>query len=321
MASCHSIHHQQDNNQLSGNPVDTGMFEFTGYTLQQNPSTSSTSVISPSSRQTINIIKEFPFESALQRMSVLTTNNEEESDGGHVTVFTKGSPEMVLSFCAEMDDLDLLEVQSFLKRETDLGHRVLALASKQISKTTGTEEFNDVQSFPRSAVESDMQFCGLVVFENSVKPISKETIGLLTKGGLRSIMATGDHLNTAFSVARHVGMVERNQIVYQLKIRNDSLVYETMDQVNATNRPYSPNSDNSSNNGEQDEKSTLVTLDKDSSLIKYCCILTGIITLCVLYIYQGGEFFLEILIVLKSFQVVIFYLCPLRQFVLEKSNH
>ena len=96
MASCHSIHHnqkQQDNNQqqLSGNPVDTGMFEFTGYTLQQNPSTSSTSVISPSQRQTIRIIREFPFESSLQRMSVLTSD-EKESDVDHVTCLLYTSP-------------------------------------------------------------------------------------------------------------------------------------------------------------------------------------------------------------------------------------
>lgn len=277
MASCHSIHHnqkQQDNNQqqLSGNPVDTGMFEFTGYTLQQNPSTSSTSVISPSQRQTIRIIREFPFESSLQRMSVLTSD-EKESDVDHVTVFTKGSPEMVLSFCTGMDGLNLSEVHTFLRKETSVGHRVLALASKQIDISAKEEGIDYVQNLPRSTIESNMKFCGLVVFENSVKPVSKDTIGSLAKGGLRSIMATGDHLNTAVSVARHVGIVEHNQVVYQLKIQDDCLVYETMNQIVST--PDSLVSDNPWSVDEQnDEMSTLVMLDPDTS-IKYCCVLTG----------------------------------------------
>ena len=277
MASCHSIHHhqkQQDNNQqqLSGNPVDTGMFEFTGYTLQQNPSTSSTSVISPSQRQTIRIIREFPFESSLQRMSVLTSD-EKESDVDHVTVFTKGSPEMVLSFCTGMDGLNLSEVHTFLRKETSVGHRVLALASKQIDISAKEEGIDYVQNLPRSTIESNMKFCGLVVFENSVKPVSKDTIGSLAKGGLRSIMATGDHLNTAVSVARHVGIVEHNQVVYQLKIQDDCLVYETMNQIVST--PDSLVSDNPWSVDEQNDKmSTLVMLDPDTS-IKYCCVLTG----------------------------------------------
>ena len=277
MASCHSIHHnqkQQENNQqqLSGNPVDTGMFEFTGYTLQQNPSTSSTSVISPSQRQTIRIIREFPFESSLQRMSVLTSD-EKESDVDHVTVFTKGSPEMVLSFCTGMDGLNLSEVHTFLRKETSVGHRVLALASKQIDISAKEEGIDYVQNLPRSTIESNMKFCGLVVFENSVKPVSKDTIGSLAKGGLRSIMATGDHLNTAVSVARHVGIVEHNQVVYQLKIQDDCLVYETMNQIVST--PDSLVSDNPWSVDEQnDEMSTLVMLDPDTS-IKYCCVLTG----------------------------------------------
>ena len=205
-------------------------------------------------------------------MSVLTSD-EKESDVDHVTVFTKGSPEMVLSFCTGMDGLNLSEVHTFLRKETSVGHRVLALASKQIDISAKDEGVDYVHNLPRSTIESNMKFCGLVVFENSVKPVSKDTIVSLTKGGLRSIMATGDHLNTAVSVARHVGIVERNQVVYQLKIHDDCLVYETMDQIVST--PGSPASDNSwSVDEENDEKSTLVMLDPDTS-IKYCCVLTG----------------------------------------------
>ena len=182
-----------------------------------------------------------------------------------VTVFTKGSPEMVLSFCKE-DDFNLLEIHRFLKEETGMGHRVLALASKKIDTT----EINDILSLSRSTIESDLQLCGFVVFENSVKQVSKESIASLARGGLRSIMATGDYSNTALYVAHEVGMVEPNQIVYQLKVKNNSLVYENMEKVS----PRLQSSENSWN--EENEKSALVLLDEETS-IKYCCVLTGIL--------------------------------------------
>ena len=70
-----------------------------------------------------------------------------------------------------------------------------------------------------------------------------------------------------------MGIVEHNQVVYQLKIQDDCLVYETMNQIVST--PDSLVSDNLWSVDEQnDEMSTLVMLDPDTS-IKYCCVLTG----------------------------------------------
>ena len=56
-------------------------------------------------------------------------------------------------------------------------------------------------------VETDLSFCGFIVMQNCLKLATKSVIDKLTKGGIRSVMVTGDNMLTAVSVARECNMI------------------------------------------------------------------------------------------------------------------
>ncbi|XP_066913199.1 polyamine-transporting ATPase 13A3-like [Clytia hemisphaerica] len=259
MACCHSLHHQDGH--VTGNPVDTGMFDFSKWSMKETSSESDflQSMESPSTNQTITILKEFPFESSLQRMSVIV-NEESKSESQPLRVYMKGSPEMILSFCVSGVDESIFQ---FLKEETDLGHRVLAMATRTLSSDA------DVRSLSRVEIESGLHFCGLIVFVNAVKDASASSIATLKDGGVRSVMATGDHLNTAVAVARDVEICRPMQQVYHLKMEKDNLVYSKVKCV--TSRESSVQLSVAST------ESTTVFIERDSPklYLDYCCALTG----------------------------------------------
>ena len=59
-----------------------------------------------------------------------------------------------------------------------------------------------IDKLARSEVEKDLEFLGLIVFENRIKKETKPVIEQLHNAKMRTIMVTGDHIQTALSVAR-----------------------------------------------------------------------------------------------------------------------
>ena len=97
MASCHSLTHI--NGELAGDPLDLKMFEFTKWDLIEFSAeeTENFDKITPTIVRSANkacelaIIKQYPFSSALQRMSVVVKELDEANFG----FYTKGSPEKI----------------------------------------------------------------------------------------------------------------------------------------------------------------------------------------------------------------------------------
>jgi magnesium-transporting ATPase (P-type) len=146
-------------------------------------------------------VREFPFESARQRMSTVHI-----LPSGAYEVLTKGSPEAVLPLCrvARLDGPSIPltegEVRDILAQVDALaeqGLRVLAMARREI---TGV--------LPETAAEAeaDMEFLGLVGMADPVRPEVPEAIARCRKAGIRVVMITGDHPATALWVARDAGL-------------------------------------------------------------------------------------------------------------------
>lgn len=75
----------------------------------------------------------------------------------------------------------------------------MVFASKKITES----ELNG----SRMQIENSLNFLGFVVLENKVKPESKKTIDKLNECEVRSLMATGDNILTAVSVAHQTGII------------------------------------------------------------------------------------------------------------------
>ncbi|CAI5447953.1 unnamed protein product [Caenorhabditis angaria] len=202
--------------ELHGDPLDVILFEQTGFTLEdmdddESGSESDHSVqpilVRPSSNtpdQTdMSIMKQFIFNSALQRMSVIVSGNQT------LKAYCKGSPEMIVSLCKP--DTVPENFHDIVEEYTQHGYRLIAVAEKDIENGTG------ISKISRTSVECDLELLGFVALENRLKPVTKEVIDDLNKANIRSIMVTGDNLLTALSVARECSIIGEDRKAYLIE--------------------------------------------------------------------------------------------------------
>uniref|UniRef100_A0AAQ5ZT40 Cation-transporting P-type ATPase N-terminal domain-containing protein n=1 Tax=Amphiprion ocellaris TaxID=80972 RepID=A0AAQ5ZT40_AMPOC len=154
-----------------------------------------------STREAVAIVQRFPFSSALQRMSVVTVAH----GGSSALAFMKGSPEMVASLCRV--ETVPAQFSTKLRIFSSEGLRVLALAYKPVDCS------HSCASVHRGEVERDMQFLGLLMMKNLVKPESAKVINILRLAHIRTVMVTGDNVLTAVNVAKSCGMVGSDEKV------------------------------------------------------------------------------------------------------------
>lgn len=147
-------------------------------------------------------VREFPFESARQRMSTVHT-----LPSGALEVLTKGAPEAILEACTWFRDADRTlpltpqvrtAVQADVERLAADGLRVLAFARRQLPD----------RSIPRTPAqaEQDLELLGLVGMADPVRPEVPEAMARCQQAGIRVVMITGDHPATARSVAAKAGL-------------------------------------------------------------------------------------------------------------------
>ncbi len=155
----------------------------------------------------VGILRQFPFSSELQRMSVLTRTLG-ESD---VTLYCKGAPETIASLSVHSSIPQ--NFASILQGYARHGYRVLGVAQRQLKLS-----FVKAQRVPRQQVECELDFLGLVVLENRLKPQTEPVIAQLHAANIRSVMVTGDNLLTAISVARECGILEQQKELFILEV-------------------------------------------------------------------------------------------------------
>jgi cation-transporting P-type ATPase 13A2 len=69
-------------------------------------------------------------------------------------------------------------------------------------------------SVNRSEIEKDLTFLGLLIMENKLKPETPGAIATLQKCRVRTVMATGDNVLTAISVARQCNIIAGDKDVW-----------------------------------------------------------------------------------------------------------
>ncbi|XP_036389036.1 cation-transporting ATPase 13A2 [Megalops cyprinoides] len=220
LASCHSVALLGD--QPLGDPLELKMIESTGWELEEldgggkggdgefgnvrvltvmRPPSPAIQPEGISIREPVAIVRRFPFSSTLQRMSVVTVG----PGGCNALAFLKGAPEMVASLC--LRESVPAEFSDTLRHFASEGFRVLALACKPLDGQM------DIKTIERGEVERGLQFLGLLVMKNLVKPESADVISTLRQAQLRTVMVTGDNILTAVNVARSCGMVSAHERV------------------------------------------------------------------------------------------------------------
>ena len=148
-------------------------------------------------------VGEAPFDSGRKMMSVVV-----ETLDGEFEQFTKGAPDVVIGLCThvyengqivELTEARRSEILAANKAMADQALRVLALANR-----TYTEAPTD---FTPEALEHDLVFCGLSGMIDPVRPEVTAAIVEAKEAGIRPVMITGDHIDTAVAIAKDLGIV------------------------------------------------------------------------------------------------------------------
>ena len=170
-------------------------------------------------------LDEIPFESEQQYMATL-----HEDKGGNI-IYVKGSPEGVLRMCqSQLTDggIEPLRSEAILERADGMARdalRLLGMAYKRVDEGKTSLEPEDMEG---------LVFLGL---QGMIDPPRKEAIEAVKKckkAGIRSVMITGDHVQTAKAIARELGIGESEDKALtgeELSRMSDEELYEAVDKV------------------------------------------------------------------------------------------
>jgi len=148
-------------------------------------------------------IGEIPFDSTRKMMTTV-----HKTENGEIIQFTKGAPDEILKICTiaivngkevrlnnELKN-DILKAN---KSMADKALRVLAVASGSLPDAPSSYEPQDL--------ENDLCFIGMVGMIDPVRPEVKSAINKCRLAGIRPIMITGDHKDTAVAIAKELGII------------------------------------------------------------------------------------------------------------------
>ena len=150
-------------------------------------------------------IEELPFDSGRKMM----TTFHENYLPGKIVSFTKGAPDILIDRCSHISvDNKIIPFTEDLKKEvlkvnSDFSRdalRVLAFAYREYDKLP-----EDISSDNN---EIDMVFVGLTGMIDPPRVEAKEAIKLCKQAGIQTVMITGDFKDTAFAIAKELGMAE-----------------------------------------------------------------------------------------------------------------
>lgn len=148
-------------------------------------------------------VGEAPFDSNRKMMSTI----HKTADG--ILQFTKGAPDEILKHCtmifkngevSPLTDADRDAVLKKNKEFADRALRVLACGYKQLSCVPEDQS--------PDKIENELVFCGLVGMIDPVRPEVKAAIEECRGAGIRPIMITGDHKDTAVAIALELGIIK-----------------------------------------------------------------------------------------------------------------
>ncbi|MGQ0544614.1 MAG: HAD-IC family P-type ATPase, partial [Betaproteobacteria bacterium] len=149
--------------------------------------------------KTMPRVQEIPFDSERKRMTTIHAGAE------GVFAFVKGAPDVLLDLCKGMNESLRREVLEQNRDMAKAALRVLAVAYKDLDAVPEKPKAEDV--------ERDLVFVGLLGMIDPARPEVVEAVRVANGAGLKTVMVTGDHKETAEAIAREIGILTPGGLV------------------------------------------------------------------------------------------------------------
>jgi len=153
------------------------------------------------------LVEELPFDSERKKMTII------RQDAGRFGVFVKGAPDILLKDCSMIDEGGSVRALTdgdgakILQANDELANqamRVLAFAGRSLDDLPETIDAR--------SMENDLAFLGLMAMIDPPREEVKAAVTECKQAGIRTVMITGDHKNTAVAIARELGFLKEDSL-------------------------------------------------------------------------------------------------------------
>lgn len=193
MALCSDAEYNSEAGQAMGEPTECALVNWAA---QQGLEKGAMQAAEPR-------VGEAPFDSDRKMMSTV-----HQTEGGFVQ-YTKGAPDEILKVCDTVL-VDGKTVPLTEARRQEIVEANRAMTQKALRVLAGATRRHDAQPSDCSpaALEQGLCFVGLTGMIDPVRPEVVDAIAACRSAGIRPIMITGDHVDTASAIARELGILQ-----------------------------------------------------------------------------------------------------------------
>lgn len=179
--------------------------------------------------QEFNFVEEIPFDSERKKMTIV------RRDKDALIAFVKGAPDVLLNDCTEIEEnglkrgLSAGDKDRILKVNSDLAScamRVLAVAYRVLDK--------EPDKYEAKSIEKELIFVGLIAMIDPPREEVKKAIIECKDAGIKTVMITGDHKNTAVAIAKELGFFKADSLAFtgeELDKLNDEEFYNEVERI------------------------------------------------------------------------------------------
>lgn len=174
-------------------------------------------------------VDEIPFDSERKRMTMI------RSGRGRVTAFVKGAPDVLIGICTKIEERgaarpigrsDINRIREMNDTLANKAMRVLAVAYRELGSVS--------KDMDAAGIESDLVFAGLIAMMDPPREEVKAAMKECEVSGIKTVMITGDHKNTAIAVARELGFFKGDSLALsgeELSALSDDELYKIVKKV------------------------------------------------------------------------------------------
>ena len=181
-------------------------------------------------------VNEIPFDSNRKMMTTI------HKIGNKYRIITKGAPDVLLQKCTKQIDsisemtsqynikirsLENLKIQSDNRQMAQKALRVIAVAYKDLDVLPSKIDSQNI--------ENNLTFVGLIGMIDPPRDGVKEAVQVCKNSGIKTVMITGDHLETAKAIAKDLGILEQKDVA----ITGQELDKMTQNQLEKNIKKYS----------------------------------------------------------------------------------
>ncbi len=170
-------------------------------------------------------VYELPFDS--QRKLMTTVHDFE--DGRYAVI--KGAPDVIFKRSKAIENGKPSDLKSYEEMNHEMANqalRVLAIAYKKIDASI------DIKDLDNQLLENDLTLLGLVGMMDPARPEVKDSIALCDQAGIKTIMITGDHINTAVAIAKELKILNTDDMAitgHELDLMSDEEYVEIYQKI------------------------------------------------------------------------------------------